>query len=54
MRLVGRKLAGGLSQADAEAFYERTDGPNVRRVLDGSRSADFMLEMTVDGAYRAV
>lgn len=53
-RLVGRKLAGGLSQADAEAFYERTDGPNVRRVLEGSRPADFMLEMTVDGEYRIV
>ncbi len=25
------KLAGGLSLADAEAFYDRTDGPNVRR-----------------------
>ncbi|VDZ98090.1 ATP/GTP-binding protein [Salmonella enterica subsp. enterica] len=26
-RLIGRKLAGGLSQAEAETFYERTDGP---------------------------
>lgn len=51
-RLVGRKLAGGLSQADAEAFYERTDGPNVRRVLEDSLSADLMLEMTLEGAYR--
>ena len=35
-RLMGRKLAGGLSLTDAEAFYDRTDGPNVRRVLEES------------------
>ena len=51
-RLVRRKLAGGLSQAEAEAFYERTDGPNVRRVLENSRAANMTLEMTADGAYR--
>lgn len=38
-RLVGRKLAGGVSLADAEAFYYRTDGPNVRRVLEESLPA---------------
>ncbi|HGN9372554.1 TPA: nucleoside/nucleotide kinase family protein [Citrobacter pasteurii] len=53
-RLVGRKLAGGVSQTDAEAFYERTDGPNVRRVLEHSLPADLMLEMTFEGAYRTV
>lgn len=51
-RLVGRKLAGGLSQADAEAFYERTDGPNVRRVLEASLPGDLTLEMLVSGEYR--
>jgi len=51
-RLVGRKLAGGLSQVEAEAFYERTDGPNVRRVLENSRAANLTLEMTADGAYK--
>lgn len=51
-RLVERKLAGGLSPADAEAFYLRTDGPNVRRVLENSRPADLTLEMAVSGAYR--
>lgn len=50
-RLVGRKLAGGLSQADAEAFYERTDGPNVRRVLEQSRPANLTLMMTPNGEY---
>ncbi|SQI21103.1 putative fructose transport system kinase [Salmonella enterica subsp. arizonae] len=33
-------------------FYEHTDGPNVRRVLENSRSADLMLEMTANGEYR--
>ena len=51
-RLVGRKLAGGLSQADAEAFYERTDGPNVRRVLEASLPGDLTLEMLESGEYR--
>lgn len=51
-RLINRKLAGGLSQAEAEAFYERTDGPNVRRVLENSVPADLMLEMTATGEYR--
>lgn len=51
-RLIGRKLAGGLSQAEAETFYERTDGPNVRRVLESSLPADLMLEMTSTGEYR--
>ncbi|MDR9891458.1 nucleoside/nucleotide kinase family protein [Pseudenterobacter timonensis] len=53
-RLVARKLAGGLSQADAEAFYARTDGPNVRRVLENSLPADLTLEMLPSGEYRMV
>ncbi|MCO9666912.1 nucleoside/nucleotide kinase family protein, partial [Salmonella enterica subsp. enterica serovar Montevideo] len=36
----------------AETFYERTDGPNVRRVLESSLPADLMLEMTSTGEYR--
>ncbi|HDJ2741286.1 nucleoside/nucleotide kinase family protein [Salmonella bongori] len=51
-RLIGRKLAGGLSQAEAETFYERTDGPNVHRVLESSLPANLTLEMTPEGAYR--
>ena len=53
-RLVGRKLAGGLSLADAEAFYDRTDGPNVRRVLEESLPANLTLMMTATGEYRLV
>ncbi|MDM8745612.1 hypothetical protein ACTZFO_25445, partial [Escherichia coli] len=47
-----RKLAGGLSLADAEAFYDRTDGPNVRRVLEESLPANLTLMMTATGEYR--
>ncbi|MGL4428306.1 MAG: nucleoside/nucleotide kinase family protein [Silvania sp.] len=53
-RLIDRKRAGGLSQADAEAFYARTDGPNVQQVLENSLPADLMLEMTPVGEYRLV
>lgn len=51
-RLINRKLAGGLSLADAEAFYTRTDGPNVERVLTQSRPADLTLQMNAEGEYR--
>ena len=32
-RLIARKARGGVSYEEALAHYERTDGPNVRRVL---------------------
>lgn len=51
-RLVQRKIAGGLSQEEAQAFYLRTDGPNVARVLGQSRQADVVLCMTETGEYR--
>lgn len=33
-RLIARKIAGGLSRPDAEAFYTRSDSRNVGRCLD--------------------
>ena len=42
------------SQADADAFYERTDGPNVERVLRHSRPANVELMMSANGEYRLV
>lgn len=51
-RLVTRKQAGGLSEQEAEAFYQRTDGPNVERVLAESVPADLTLTMTDSGDYR--
>lgn len=51
-RLIARKMAGGLSLDEAEAFYLRTDGPNAERVLAGSLPADVTLAMMPDGGYR--
>lgn len=32
-RLIGRKVRGGLSREQAEAWYDAVDGPNIRRCL---------------------
>lgn len=39
-RLIARKMRGGLTRAEAEAFYACTDGPNVRLCMAESRPAD--------------
>lgn len=51
-RLVSRKVSGGLTRDAAEAFYERSDGPNVYRVLNNSlhTPVDLLLAMDADGA----
>ncbi|WP_058911054.1 nucleoside/nucleotide kinase family protein [Entomohabitans teleogrylli] len=51
-RLVARKIAGGLTPQQAEDFYLRTDGPNVKRVLAHSLPADLTLAMDKEGRYR--
>lgn len=48
-RLVARKMAGGLSRAQAEDFFQRTDGPNVVTVLTHSLAADVTLIMDESG-----
>lgn len=53
-RLVGRKVAGGMSREDAEAFYLASDEPNVRRVLAGSLPADMTLRLDADGRLTLV
>lgn len=50
-RLIDRKIRGGLTPEQASDFYAATDGPNVARVLKGSRRADIVLHMSADGAY---
>ncbi len=50
-RLVGRKLQGGSSQEEAEAWYEQSDGRNVRRVLAAHKPADIELAMDAEGGY---
>ena len=39
-RLIARKIRGGLTQEQAEAFYAECDGPNVSLCLRHSRAAD--------------
>ena len=51
-RLVARKVAGGMARPDAEAFYEASDGLNVRRVLARSLPADVTLLLSADGRLR--
>ena len=53
-RLIARKMRGGASLTDAEAFYDRCDGPNVRICLENSLPADLTLQMTGDGEFRKV
>lgn len=52
-RLVGRKARGGLSQAAAEEFYERSDRLNVERVLTRSdlSKVDLILHLRPDGTF---
>lgn len=50
-RLLTRKMRGGLSREEAEAFYQTGDGVNVRRALEGSGPADFFLRMEADGSF---
>lgn len=50
-RLLRRKMQGGLTREEAEAFYRTGDGVNVRRTLAGSGPADFSLKMEEDGSF---
>lgn len=45
-RLLARKMRGGLSRAEAEAWYACVDGPNVARFENGSVPADYNLMYT--------
>lgn len=49
-RLIMRKMRGGLTREEAEAFYARTDGPNVRLCMAESRPANLRLALGEDGA----
>ena len=44
-RLVGRKMAGGSSRSEAEAYVERVDLSNIRRVLENSLPAEVTLRV---------
>lgn len=44
-RLIARKMRGGLTESEAEAFYEETDGPNAALWLSESRKADITIRL---------
>lgn len=50
-RLIGRKIKGGLSREEAEAWYINSDSVNVKRVLHTSIPGDLMLKVENDGDY---
>ena len=53
-RLVERKVRGGLTPAEAEAFYERSDRLNVERVMTSSdfSKVDLTLVVQADGTIQ--
>ena len=48
-RLVARKVAGGMSHVEALAWYETSDGRNVKAALAHHSPADLELELQPDG-----
>lgn len=50
-RLITRKVQGGLSEAEATAFYQRSDAPNVLRFAAHAGAADEIWRMEEDGDF---
>lgn len=50
-RLIARKVQGGLSEAEARAFYEKSDSVNVERALQDSIGAEEVWDMLEDSDY---
>ena len=50
-RLIARKVQGGLSEAEASAFYETSDAPNVLRFAAHAGAADEIWRMEADGDF---
>lgn len=55
-RLIDRKVRGGATRREAEAFYERSDRLNVQRVLEQTDRTlvDLELRLCADGSIRHV
>lgn len=51
-RLIQRKMDGGLSQKEAEDFYESGDRKNICRLLQNHHMGRINLVMTADGNYQ--
>ena len=50
-RLIARKVQGGLSEAEATAFYEASDAANVLRFAAHAGAADEVWQMAADGDF---
>ncbi len=50
-RLISRKIAGGKSREEAEAFYNFSDSKNIERVLKNSAQADETWKLLPDGDF---
>jgi pantothenate kinase len=50
-RLIERKMRGGLSEAEALNFYDRSDRKNIERVLNNKLEANLELEVSNNGKY---
>ena len=50
-RLIARKVQGGLSEAEARAFYETSDRRNVERFAAHAGAADEIWRMEADGDF---
>ena len=53
-RLIGRKVQGGCSEAEATAFYEASDRKNVERFIAHAGRADEVWQMAADGDFVVV
>ncbi len=50
-RLIKRKIQGGLTFEEAEAFYEKSDSKNIHRLMNAHWNANETLLMQKDGRY---
>ena len=50
-RLIKRKVMGGLTKEEAEAFYRKSDCKNIRRLMKAHCQAGEVLIMEADGNY---
>ena len=50
-RLIQRKVMGGLTREEAEAFYRKSDCRNIRRLMNSHCQAGETLIMEADGTY---
>lgn len=51
--LIQRKMRGGRTRAEAEAWFDSTDGPNIRLVKKNKKAADILIRRTGIGALQA-